>query len=76
MVDQHHAPAGQDDRLCPAAGLTRDAGDVREVRAPLAAVQAVAPEFANLHALRRAAYVQVSPEEVIDKYRLMVQDGR
>ena len=55
IVNQSHAPAGQDDRLRAAAGLARNAGHMREVRTPLPAVQAVAPELADLHALRRRA---------------------
>lgn len=49
------APPGEDDGLRADVGLPRDAGDVREVGAPLPAVQAVAPPLAHAHSLGAAA---------------------
>lgn len=46
------SPAGEDDGLRALPGLPSDAGDVREVRSPLPAVQAVLPELAHADALR------------------------
>lgn len=45
-------PAGQHHRLCAHVGLARDARHVREVGAPLPAVQPVLPPLANTHALQ------------------------
>ena len=46
------SPAGEHDGLRALPGLPGDARHVREVRAPLPAVQPVLPELAHAHALR------------------------
>ena len=78
---KRRAPAGEDHRLGAATGLARDAGDVRKVRAPLAAVQAVAPELADLDALQQAggAFVSVSrgmPERSRTVFEASTYPGR